>query len=596
MSIKYTFLSEKMGLEDTYLQVCDDSPNFSVLQYKEKGCLLYSHNRGMYSEDSTKQICQIVDFLRKADELGADLVITPEASVPLSIIHDIINGNMPQPDIGKLWCLGIEGMSKSDYISLVDEWGNKDEIVFIYPKGVAMKKHVNSLLYIFKTESGKLAIVLQAKIGAMRDVAYQHEQADLSLGKEIFILDLNGTQHAHNVLATLICADILNENVVDFCKEFHEKYPIILNIQMNPKPYHREIMDFIECFFGDNIIRKGQILVANWGRETTIREETVPTPVSKGHEDSGSTIYLSLEINHGERSVDSVLTDVDFVVKGINQGQKKGLEYFLSGSYELWKIQEDIHIIYYFLKKGYQLRTGHNILMSQFAPTINKRYKYNINNMLQEDEKSICCDCGEVEEIRSILGNTRASDEVIICADKKCGNCVRFLIDSLVSLCLNEKILDEYQIKNGKSFRTAQTLFQDSKETTKKQKLKDFRTGLEEIKFPERFGEFNENRKFKFSVNPDACIRNGNYKYNLELENDKETKNKRVLAVFLGYTTIEDVCQQYVKLKKTLHEDLQDNILIYYVSTSGIQLYKEPYEQESFLASNNDFSKDIETM
>ena len=86
------------------------------------------------------------------------------------------------------------------------------DIIFVYPQTINMSKHINALFYFFQTMDDKLAVVLQAKTGAMRDVSYGHEQADLSTGEEIFILDLNGTDVAQNVFATLICADILNIN------------------------------------------------------------------------------------------------------------------------------------------------------------------------------------------------------------------------------------------------------------------------------------------------------------------------------------------------------------------------------------------------
>ena len=96
MSLKYTFLSEKAGMKGTRLQICNDEKrSVSVLQYKAQGCLLYSHEKGMYSENQKSQV---------------------------------------------------------------------------------------------------------------------KRQADLSTGEEIFILDLNGTDVAQNVFATLICADILNIN------------------------------------------------------------------------------------------------------------------------------------------------------------------------------------------------------------------------------------------------------------------------------------------------------------------------------------------------------------------------------------------------
>lgn len=249
MSLKYTFLSEHINMKDTKLQICNSTNrSISVLQYKAQGCLLYSHEKGMYSEDKKRQVKQIHEFLKIADSHGIDLVITPEASVPLDIVKEIIAGNEVRPERGKLWCLGVEGIAKSDYKLLIDEWSKNQDIVFVYPQIINMSKHINALFYFFQTADNKLTVVLQAKTGAMRDISYRNEQADLSTGEEIFILDLNGTDAAENVLATLICADILNINCADFCSKFHGKSPVILNIQMNPKPFHEKIIGFRRTF------------------------------------------------------------------------------------------------------------------------------------------------------------------------------------------------------------------------------------------------------------------------------------------------------------------------------------------------------------
>ena len=58
---------------------------------------------------------------------------------------------------------------------------------------------------------------------------------------------------------------------------------------------------------------------------------------------------------------------------------------------------------------------------------------------------------------------------------------------------------------------------------------------------------------------------------------------------------IGDVRRRYTEIKKSVHIDRQDNILIYYVDMDGIHIYTEPYEQESILVHNADYSADIES-
>lgn len=592
MSIEYTFLSNNTNIKGTRLQICNDEKrSVSVLQYKAQGALLYSHEKGMYSEDRNRQIEQIHEFLRIADSHGIDLVVTPEASVPLDVIKEIIDGKGVRPEEGKLWCLGAEGISKQDYKLLIDGWGKRQDIIFVHPRTINMSKHINALFYFFQTTNNQLAVVLQAKTGAMRDISFSNEQADLSTGEEIFILDLNGSNEAHNVLATLICADILNVNCADFCGKFHGKSPVILNIQMNSKPFHQKIVEFRSTLFGDNDMKNAQMIVANWGCGTTMHEEGTSNS-DKGYSDSGSTVYFSLGNNHGQDSISRIFENRDFIIKGIGESQKSGLEYFLTRQYEIWKIQEDIQIAYYEKKVGNSKSNERDVTGRQFFPFIVQKYRYNEKNILWED-KEIRCDCDEMMEVFDTF-KQRASGDIENCANKSCEECTRFYADALISWCLGEEISEEFLVENGKSKRTIQALYQDSKDKVKKTYLKRLIQGVEKIRFPERFGEFNENRDFYFEIDHDAAERGGNNKYNLVLK-CKKSGYKRLLVVFLGDMDLGDVRRRYTEIKKSVHIDRQNDILIYYVDIDGMHIYAEPYEQESILAHNNDYSADIES-
>lgn len=592
MTTKYKFLSKNENIKGTRLQICSgEKMNVSVLQYKAQGHLMYSHEKGMYSEDKKKQIKQICEFLKIAKNNGTDLVITPEAAVPLEIIKDIIDNKKMWPEEGKLWCLGTEGISKQDYVLLADEWSKRKNVVFICSQNIKKRKHINTLFYFFQTAEQQLAVISQIKIGAMRDILFSNEQADLSTGEEIFILDLNGMDVADNVLATLICADILNINCVDFCKEFHGKSPVILNMQMNPKPFHEKIIGFRKTFFEDDNIRNAQMIVANWGRGTTIREEG-KNHQNEGYSDSGSTVYFSLENNHGQNSISSIFENRDFVIKGIGESQKSGLEYFLTRQYEIWKIQEEIQIAYYEKKVGIRNNSGRDITTRQFYPYVVKTYRYNNENVLEED-KEIKCDCIEMQEILETFGE-KASVDIKNCAYKSCKECMRFYVDALISWCLGEETVDEFVADNGKARRTVQALYQDGKEKNKKILLKNMVKGIETQQFPDRFGEFNENKDFYFEIDHDTASRGGNNRYNLVMK-CKKSGYKRLLVVFLGEMELEDIKRKYIEIKKSIHVDRQDYILIYYMDIDGIHIYKEPYEQESILPHNNDYSADIES-
>ena len=432
MGVKYTKLSKYEEFKETLLQVCNsEKEHFSVLQYKAQGSLLYSHERGMYSENAEKQKTQIEAFLKLAQKEGIDLAIAPEASVPWEIAEKILERELKPPRKGKLWFLGMEGVSLDDLEQILNEWKKRDDTVIIRSQIGNESKYINAAIYFFITEAEKLAVVIQAKIGGMKDISFEHEQNDLSAGNEIFLLDLNGTETAQNVVAGMICADIFHINATDFCRNFHGKTPLVLHIQMNPKPYYKEMAGFRNIFFCDSEIRGSQIITANWGRYTSIRQERSPSDEKrKGYTDSGSTVYMDLRLNHGTYEFHEILKER--FIKHMGEVQQGGFEYFLTEKYEIWKIQEAIDVVNYRMMKGFCL-TGQGITVRQQMPFIVERYRFDEKDALSLSEEKDC-DCTEMQEIFEIFD--KKCTDMGLCVDKKCKECRRFYVDSLIILCL----------------------------------------------------------------------------------------------------------------------------------------------------------------
>ena len=590
MGIKYTRLSEREELNWTSLQVCNgEEADFSVLQYKVEGNLLYSHNRGIYSENEEKQKRRIEAFLVFARQENIDLAIAPEASVPWEVAEKVVKGVIKPPREGKLWYLGMEGVSLDDFDQTVEEWKKEDDIAVICSGIGNAKKHVNSAIYFFKSAKGKLAVVIQIKTGGMKDISYENEQNDLSLGNEIFLLDLNGADVSHNIVAGMICADIFHLNTADFCRNFHGKAPLILHIQMNPKPYYKEMASFRDMFFRDSEIRYSQIITANWGRGTSIRLEDLPDAKKKGYTDSGSTVYMNLQLNHGSCEFYEILKQESFI-RHMGQVQQLGFEYFLTEKYEIWKIQEAIEVINYRMRKGFYT-TVPKITDRKLMPYIIHNYRFDENDSLIKD-LGINCDCSEMQDIFHIFD--KDCGDIGSCADKSCGECRRFYVDFLISLCLGEEVYDEYRALGEQSNRAIQTLYQDCKDTYKKNLLKELVEELKKGRFPERFGDFNKSGSFVFAVN-DNCARNGgDYRYNLNLKNGGQGI-KRLLVVYIGHAGLADAKKKFTDLQQAVHEDMQDKVLLYYADSDGIKVYDEPYIEESILKGNSDYCKNIES-
>jgi len=591
MPIQYTKLSEHEELKGTLLQVCNSKDiSFSVLQYKAQGNLFYSHDKGMYSEDAERQELQMEAFLGLARKESVDLAITPEASVPWETAEKILTGQIKRPREGKLWYLGMEGISLDEFEDKLEEWKKRDDVVIIVSEIGNKCKHVNSAFYFFMTEKGKLALVIQVKTSGMKDLAFENEQNDLSTGNEIFLLDLNGEEVAQNIVAGMICADIFRINATDFCREFHGKTPLILHIQMNPKPYYKEMVSFRNTFFRDSEIGRSQIITANWGRHTSIRQEGEPfDEKKKGYMDSGSTVYMNLLFNHESCEFREILCQASFI-KHMGEVQQLGFEYFLTEKYEIWKLQEAIDVVNYRMKKG-SCMEGQSFTTRKAMPFLIDKYGFDDRNSLnRKTEKT--CDCGEMQEIFGIL--EKGCEDVERCASQSCKECRRFYVDALISLCLGEEVWEEYMAPDEKSARAVQTLYQNCRDTKKKLLLGELVRELRKGKMPERFGAFNTEDSFLFAINDDCARNGGNYRYNLKLKENAQGIG-RLLVIYIGHTDLAEAKKRFTDIQSAVHEDMRDKVLLYYSDSGGIKAYDEPYIEESISKNNNDYSKDIES-
>ena len=96
--------------------------------------------------------------------------------------------------------------------------------------------------------------------------------------------------------------------------------------------------------------------------------------------------------------------------------------------------------------------------MRQQMPFVVERYRYDDKeDLMASSEKD--CDCTEMQEVFEIFDNK--CEDMGLCADKRCTECKRFYVDSLISLCLGEEVYEEYRAPGEKSQRAVRTLYQD---------------------------------------------------------------------------------------------------------------------------------------
>ena len=112
--IKYVniqaILREK-GRKYPELGIFYDTGNvIKVLCWQPKGEIVFSEEEG-FRCNSNDHIEKATSFLLRGNETKADIILSPEYSVPWSILQRILEEQEPCPLNGKLWCLGLEGIS-----------------------------------------------------------------------------------------------------------------------------------------------------------------------------------------------------------------------------------------------------------------------------------------------------------------------------------------------------------------------------------------------------------------------------------------------------------------------------------------------------
>lgn len=576
-------LSEMGQCENTKLRVCNKSnPYIKVLQYKASGELKYDQN-GMQYIDEKYQYNQIKKLLEKAIEENVELVITPEAAVPFRIIQDIID-NVITPESGSLWCLCVQGLEKNVFKSFIAELKQSEKINIIIENDnqIEYKHHINALYYVFLNNHEKLTIVIQLKMASMRDVSFDNENMHLSKGNTLYIIDLNGREESKNILMSLICADVFQCNSEELIQNIANYSPILLHMQMNPKPFHENMVEFRNDFLKSRCISKQQYIVANWGKGTYIISE------ENRHQESGSAIYCNLLINHVYPDKKKALNDSEFIKKVIDL-QAKCFEYFVDKNYEIWKMHEDIEVLLYILKLGF-MESYNTFTGPTFVPSYKDKYKYSvIHDEWEIDNKT--CDCCEVEEIIELLAETKMPKEFQDCISRQCENCKRLFIDYFAATILGEEFIEEFITKNEISTRTLLPLNQESygNSTCKQNLIINLIESFKKREYPPRFDMFKNLPEFIIDVN--AALTRSNQIYNIQTKN-KNGEHKKAYLSIIDTIRIQEVEQRYEELRRKVAEEYRDSILLYYKDVAGSYVcHSKPYDNTKFTSVSSEFSE-----
>ena len=261
-----------------------DVANYSALLFQPRGEIdgnvggVRSRNRALATEQFTK-------LLQKAKNDQADLTVTPEYSMPWSVLIGALNDDVA-PALGQLWVLGCESIRLSELSALAAEQAPKIKILY-EPLPVEANRFLDPLAYVFlattvaNADQQQIVIVVQFKTYPMGDEGH-YEVTNLQRGTKVYEFGEAGRLR----LLSIICSDALAFED-QHAALFYDR-AMIIHIQLNPKPRHaqyRSYRDKLLKFDGNET----ELICLNWASHVCCWTGDVE---SKWKNESASAWYL----------------------------------------------------------------------------------------------------------------------------------------------------------------------------------------------------------------------------------------------------------------------------------------------------------------
>jgi len=271
ISIKEKLKQNRLVLPN--LSVFTNTAQNKVFQWQPKGKISFELAKGYRcTEKGHSKKAEV--FLNSIIKNDAELAITPEYSFPYSKLKSVFEKNKLQPQIGVLWCFGMEGITGIAFKKFIEKYRQAVNIIADIDV-VKNSKFLSAMVYLFLV-SGKLTAVFQLKIQAAKDSYANGEMGNLCVDDKLYYFEYKKRDICKSAIVSLICADFINEDAIkEIKKKFADYKLLILNLQLNDKPNNSHFVGNRVQILSSNIDAK--IIVANWAISTCIDGKT-PIP------------------------------------------------------------------------------------------------------------------------------------------------------------------------------------------------------------------------------------------------------------------------------------------------------------------------------
>ncbi len=262
--------------------------SYHVLLCQPQGTVHASHNR-IGNADPAAAAAMYTALLQEAVARQSHLVVTPEYSVPWSVVEHIARGRLRPPN-GSLWALGFESIGPDQLEALRAGLANQGDVRLLYePIDRQQRAHrafIDPLVYIFWARTVAdvvvLCILVQFKTVPCRDDDHV-ELRSLYLGQKVY--RFRNTRPSVTRIG-LICSDAFE--FLDALVDANAADVLFLHIQLNKTPANTVYSAYRSRFYAVASANKAEILCLNWS--AGVRIEGV---AGTWNEIAGSAWYVS---------------------------------------------------------------------------------------------------------------------------------------------------------------------------------------------------------------------------------------------------------------------------------------------------------------
>jgi hypothetical protein len=351
MRISVITIEECFGNRETDLVPSFDflgiqDPTFRLLRMQCQGDLLANPNKGVYNTRNI-HIDKCREALKIARSERVDLFITPEYSIPIDLIDEIIRNPNLQPLPKKLWCLCCEGIDWETFQYRINQWSDYAEVGKKTLEDAYIKQFAGFMLYVFKSkQADKLCVVPQLKLQPMREDIFVCEGDGLTRGNYVILFG----KDSPNQLVSIICADSYHQSIKDssiFFPGGNERKLIVLHPQLNPAPRNGEIASLRENIFSQSWGNSTVYVTANWAAGSNINPErqrgvkhVIHTP--------WSSIYRRYFSYSGEKWIEKLRK-----IRNENLNHGLGFGYEPYKKYKVWFAHKNEHLQLLVIRKPF---------------------------------------------------------------------------------------------------------------------------------------------------------------------------------------------------------------------------------------------------